>query len=200
MNPVYKVYMDWEFHEQGVLDAAIDAISIGMVTEDGKELYLQNIDADWGTIEQNPWLVKNVLPHLAAFDMQNLRPDMKNAYATTSPWRSLDMMRAEVQEFLLGNLPKGSELSIRGWYADYDHAIFAGLWGRMIDMPMDKGIPIWTFDVKQKAWMVGDPRIAVSDEGDEHNALDDAKTIKARDIWLDGLVDRHGLDNEGIRW
>ncbi len=56
-----KIYFDAEFLEDG---KTIDLISIGMVREDGEELYCINKDCDWKRIYNDEWLYKNVVPHL----------------------------------------------------------------------------------------------------------------------------------------
>jgi hypothetical protein len=60
-----KVFYDTEFIEDG---RTIDLISIGMVAEDGRELYLiaEEIEADplYSRICKHDWLMANVVPHL----------------------------------------------------------------------------------------------------------------------------------------
>jgi len=54
-----KYFLDTEFIEDGV---TIDLISIGMVSEDGRELYLGNAECQF--LMASPWVVENVYPHV----------------------------------------------------------------------------------------------------------------------------------------
>ena len=54
-----RIWFDTEFIEDG---RTIDLISIGMVREDGAELYLENSGCD--VDKASDWVKQNVLPHL----------------------------------------------------------------------------------------------------------------------------------------
>lgn len=54
-----KYWYDTEFDENG---KTIELISIGIVSEDGRNLYLENSDADLSIV--NPWVKENVIPLL----------------------------------------------------------------------------------------------------------------------------------------
>src|SRR5712692_5468086 len=54
-----KYFLDTEFIEDG---RTIDLISIGIVAEDGRELYLQS--ADFDPFKASKWVIENVFPHL----------------------------------------------------------------------------------------------------------------------------------------
>jgi hypothetical protein len=58
-----------------------------------------------------------------------------------------------------------------GYYADYDHVLLCWLFGRMVDLPA--GMPMYTLDLRQYAYHLGDPALPVV-QG-EHDALNDAK-------------------------
>ena len=59
-----RYFFDTEFLEtSGSGQSRIQLISIGMVAEDGRELYLENSQFDWEQ-EMDPWLRENVKPHL----------------------------------------------------------------------------------------------------------------------------------------
>jgi|SRR5215469_4932130 len=55
-----KYFIDTEFVDTG---REIDLISIGIAVEDGRELYLQSVEFDID--KADPWVVENVMPHLA---------------------------------------------------------------------------------------------------------------------------------------
>ena len=52
-------WMDTEFDEDG---KTIELISIGIVSADGRELYL--VSSEFDPDRCNDWVKKNVLPHL----------------------------------------------------------------------------------------------------------------------------------------
>src|SRR5690606_14816131 len=56
-----KIYYDTEFLEDG---ETIELISIGMVAEDGRELYAVNADMPFRRVIRHDWLRENVVPSL----------------------------------------------------------------------------------------------------------------------------------------
>lgn len=54
-----RYWFDTEFIEDG---KTIDLLSIGIVAEDGRELYLEILEADWS--KASDWVKANVLPAL----------------------------------------------------------------------------------------------------------------------------------------
>lgn len=173
-----KLFYDTEFIENG---KTIDLISIGVVAEDGREYYAVNADADWRRVRRHPWLMENVVPHLpkAYGDARNHMPRrwlFNYADPSVKPRPTIaDEVRAFIQE------TPGAELW--AWYGAYDHVALAQLWGRMIDLP--KGVPMWTNDLKQEVARLGNPTLPKQDSA-EHNALADARWVKAAYEWLHG--------------
>lgn len=184
-----RFFYDCEFLENG---STIDLISLGVVADDGREMYVVNeaIKDDeklYDRIRRHHWLMDNVIPHLP------LRPNSKVEPAHRSNsggWFALDdndntvmplrMIRNVVREFLLEGNPDRDwrQTELWAWYGAYDHVALAQLFGPMIRLP--KGIPMWTNDVQQEAWRLGvDVEAAVPPVGDAHNALDDARRTKA---------------------
>lgn len=58
---IKRFFYDCEFDESPIY--GIRLISIAIVSDDGKELYLINNEYDW-TLCTNKWLIENVLPKL----------------------------------------------------------------------------------------------------------------------------------------
>jgi len=63
-----RIFYDTEFIENG---KTIDLISIGIVTEDGREYYAVNSGIESGDalherISAHDWLMRNVVPHSGA--------------------------------------------------------------------------------------------------------------------------------------
>lgn len=147
-------FIDSEFVEDG---RTIDLISIGLVSEDGNELYLISSEFDEG--KASDWVRENVLSKLASpLDVRRY------------PKKQIAEM---VRGFLLMN---DTPPEIWGYYADYDWVLLAQLFGKMIDLP--KGMPYWCRDLKQLATdlHVELPQPAAHEE---HHALADARWIAA---------------------
>lgn len=145
-----RFFFDWEFHEDG---AVILPISLGMVSEDGRELYIE-LQFDEAVI--NPWVRENVLPHLSW--------DPKDRYT-----------REQTRDALLafvGDLPEGQKHEFWAYFADYDWVCLAQLFGPMVDLP--KHFPMFCMDIKQEH--VRYPHVAKPKKpANAHNALADAK-------------------------
>jgi 3' exoribonuclease, RNase T-like len=176
-----KVFYDTEFLEDG---KTIELISIGMAAEDGRELYLVNRDAPWKRIKKNDWLMANVVPSLPQphGDWINQMPkswpiDFHNPAV---------MAKADIAQAVRAFLLAVPDVELWAWYGAYDHVVLAQLFGRMIDLP--RGVPMWTNDLRQEMYRLGDPEGGPVQECGEHNALEDARHLKARVEWLAGVA------------
>ncbi|MDF3308738.1 3'-5' exoribonuclease [Rhodococcus sp. T2V] len=181
-----RYFYDTEFLEDG---STIELISIGIVSNDGREYYAVNADMPVDRIKKNDWILNNVWPQLP---LRGYRSELVSVGGsiqrkTTVPG-SLDttstlvrprwVIRNEVRDFILGD-PKSEELpAIELWadFGDYDHVVLAQLFGPMIRLP--EGIPMFTRDLQQRLSELGHPRVPVQDTG-LHHALDDARHVKA---------------------
>lgn len=173
------VYYDTEFIEDG---RTIDLISIGMVREDGGELYFINDDA--GVMRravEHDWLRENVLPslpvtckrHPLSWNWDRKHPD----YPRVVPRK---IIRAAVAGFIRA-VP---DPQLWADYGAYDHVVLAQLFGRMIDLP--QGVPMWTNDLRQEWTRLGCPSLPAQESG-EHNALADARNVQTITAYLKGL-------------
>jgi hypothetical protein len=115
-----RFWFDTEFIEDG---RTIDLMSIGVVSEDGREYYAEIAECDLSRADE--WVKANVIPHLTG--------DKKT--------------RLEVRDDLLAFF--GEKPEIWAYYADYDWVAFCQLFGRMIDLP--NGWPMFCRDLKQLA-------------------------------------------------
>lgn len=113
-----KFWLDCEFQEDG---RTIDLISIGMVREDGAELYAENdlYDRRFAT----PWLRQNVIPLLNGY---GARPED---------------IAAELIRFC------GDSPEIWGWYGAYDWVCLCQIFGTMMDLP--RGWPFYIREAVQ---------------------------------------------------
>ncbi len=174
-----KVFYDTEFLEDGSTQP-IELISIGMVAEDGRELYLVNRDAPWRRIRKHEWLMENVVSQLPQphgdwiLHMPKAWPcDFHNPAVRRRP-----AIADAVREFLQAT----PNLELWAWYGAYDHVVLAQIFGRMIDLP--PGVPMWTNDLRQEMHRLGDPAGGPMQECGLHNALEDARHLKRRADWL----------------
>ncbi len=164
-----RYFYDAEFHEDG---RTIDLISLGMVAEDGRELYACNLDAELHRChEKDFWLKDNVLSKLPPY--------------SDGVWMRKAAIRTLVLDFVLAPLPfdpgaptkdrktiDGEKIEFWAYYADYDWVVLCQLFGRMIDLPSQ--FPMFCMDLKQLSVDVGSPKHPQQTKG-EHNALDDAR-------------------------
>lgn len=174
-----RIFYDTEFHEDGT---TIDLISIGMVREDGAELYAVSSEFDQSAVRQHPWLRENVWPSL---------PIRKNPPGV----RGMDCLdldhpdvrsRAQIARLVTDFVrAAGPDVQLWAWYGAYDHVALAQLFGRMIDLP--DGVPMWTNDLKQEAVRLGDPTLPEQEDG-VHNALADARHNRTCAQYLDEIA------------
>lgn len=152
-----KYFLDTEFAEK---PCTIELISLGIVAEDGREFYAENLNFD--PDNANQWVKDNVLTHLIG-----------DKYAI--PRR---FIKSLVLEFIGDDKPE-----FWGYYADYDWVVFCWLFGSMIDLP--KGWPMYCRDIKQLCDQLGNPQLPLQDST-EHNALFDARWNRSAYYFLTG--------------
>jgi hypothetical protein len=170
-----KIFYDCEFLEDGI---TIELISIGMVAEDGRELYLVNRDAPWKRIKKHEWLMANVVPKLPRpyGDWRNHMPKSWLIDFNNPAVQSRDVIAEQVERFLLGDdLETYTDLELWADYGAYDHVVLCQLFGPMIALP--PGIPMFTNDLQQELRRLGNPPLPKRASG-VHNALEDARHLK----------------------
>lgn len=174
-----KYFLDTEFIEDGV---TIDLISIGVVSEDDRKLYLQNSECNFK--KASDWVWRNVFPHLIHFRMHGERecgpgqcgtPNISpsSCWKENCPWAKPHEIRIALEEFC--SVKKYGKPEFWGYYADYDWVAFCHLFGTMIELP--KGFPMYCRDIKQWSDELGDIRIP-KPEDEIHHALVDAEWVK----------------------
>lgn len=170
-----RYFYDCEFLEDG---KTIELISIGIVAEDGRELYLINRDAPWKRIKKHEWLMANVVPKLPQphGDWRNHAPK-RWAIDMHSPLvKSHRAISMAVAEFLLDHEIWPRQVELWADYGAYDHVALCQLFGPMMALP--DGIPMYTNDLQQALRSAGNPPMPEQAAG-LHNALDDARHVKA---------------------
>lgn len=149
-----RFWFDTEFIENG---RTIDLISIGIVAEDGRELYLENEECR--THRASQWVQDNVLPHLFGGEALVDRVQMRTA--------------------VLNFVEDGNgKPEFWAYYSAYDWVALCQLFGTMMDLP--KGWPMYCRDLKQLCDDKGNPPLPEQGKG-EHHALADARWT--RDAW-----------------
>ena len=169
-----KVFYDTEFVERGP-GHPIHFVSLGMVAEDGRELYAVNADMDQYLVRNHPFVGKHVWPHLPLTDPEPRTRDGGH--------RRLDLdhpdvrPRTQIARLVSTFLAQFPDVELWAWYSSYDHVVLAQLFGTMVQLP--DHIPKFTCDMRQEAYLQGDPPLPEQTSG-EHNALEDARHNLAR--------------------
>lgn len=192
-----KYFFDTEFHEYEIKDdlyhqrrPTIDLISIGIVAEDGRELYRVNTDFSINPACANEWLLANVIQPLC-FELDpevewrfghnaNLVYEIITQNSTKS---ELVKSNYNIKQDIIAFVGNDPDPQFYAYYADYDWVVFCWLFGRMIDLPPN--FPMYCRDLKQMLDEYCDG-VGVSidtlkalkgwpTQENEHNALDDAR-------------------------
>lgn len=175
-----RVYYDTEFIEDG---RTIDLVSIGMVADDGRELYAVSSEFDQHALLANSWLAEHVWPALPTTEPHRHRDGLP-------PHGRLDLddpavrTRAQIARAVHSFLTATRDVQLWAWYGAYDHVALAQLFGPMTMLP--SGIPMWTNDVRQEYARLGDPAVPPQPDG-EHHALADARHVK---VMIDAIQGR----------
>ena len=147
-----RVFYDGEF---STTVPEIGLVSIGAVTEDGREFY--GVSSEFDPATAHPWVKRHVLPQLPA--------------PGDPAWMTREQLRSGLLELF------GDEPVLWAWYGAYDHVALCQLWGAMPELP--RSIPRFTLDVRQLWEHLGKPVLPKQPTG-LHHALDDARHVKVR--------------------
>lgn len=156
-----KWFLDTEFVDDG---CTIDLISIGLVCEDGREVYMVSSEYDTDKVLRDPWLKAHVLPHIA-----------KEHYV----YSRHDIRQKVTYQLLTTKDRHGAQPEIWAYYASYDWIALCQLYGRMIDLPTS--FPMYCRDLKQTMdeRKIGSEFLPVQDPSTEHSAIEDARWLKS---------------------
>ena len=141
-----RYFFDTEFIEDG---KTIELISIGLISEDGREFYAESNEYD--AKKASPWVKAHVFPKLkgGALDRKAIAKSIK-AFVGPQP------------EFW-------------AYYADYDWVVLCQLYGTMMELP--ESWPKYCMDLKQLMVERGNPNVPIQQAG-HHNALSDAAWVR----------------------
>lgn len=177
-----RIFYDTEFLDTGT---TIDLISIGMVREDGRELYAVSSEFDQAAVIRNGWLMANVWPTL---------PTIKPPRGQRGTTR-LDLAhphvrpRAQIARMVADFILSTPNPELWAYYSAYDHVALAQLWGPMINLPA--GIPMQSDDIVTAAKLAGlTPKHLPKQADGHHNALADARHNRVMAEHIDSITSR----------
>ena len=160
-----KIFIDTEFIER---PCTIDLLSIGLVTEDNRTLYLVNQDCNLDMASE--WVTENVLKKMPEYCSEvNAIRSVQNVW----PRKNIAF---QVLQFIGSDIPE-----FWGYFPSYDWVVFCWLFGPMAKLPKDW--PMYCRDLKQEMDRLGIEKIPIENKG-IHNALTDAIWTKQAYEWL----------------
>jgi hypothetical protein len=196
---VLRYFIDTEFIEH---DKTIDLVSIGIVCEDGRELYLQS--CEFSPSFASDWVKENVLsrlmlcPHRRYHGEQTVFGDhidhlqrgqctFQSVTSTKTGgifhtgahadcfWRTREEMKNELVHFITPFQHDMPELW--GWITSYDFVAICQLFGTMADLPI--GFPHYIHEFQQilDERGIADRELPEQEEG-LHHALHDVRHLK----------------------
>lgn len=171
-----RYFYDTEFIDDG---KTIRLISIGIIAEDGRELYL--INSDENVIKDaiaHPWLRDNVVNSLPLryIESQNNPGEYSFFWQTESPDFNNVMPKIMMAERIKNFVLADAQPQLWAYFAAYDHVVLSQLFGRMLNLPV--GMPMWSHDLCQEIERHRNPHYPPQLEG-AHNALADARWVKS---------------------
>lgn len=165
-----KVFFDTEFtglHQKTTL------ISIGLISEDGRTFYAEFYDYDKAQV--NEWIQENVIAHLR-FEQPVSMPTMDYEHHV------MKGSHISVASMLYDWLSQWDRVEMWSDCLAYDWVLFCNLFGGAMDAP--KNVYYIPFDICTLMQVKGvDPDVKREEfagmAGSKHNALHDAKVIRA---------------------
>lgn len=168
-----RLFYDCEFVERG-RDLPLQIVSIGMIRDNGDELYRINPES-LSNVCKHPWLSVNVGPYLpikaspGILDWDDEHPECQ--YVS----KSLDGLIHDVLTFI----QETPDVELWAYYGDFDHVVLAQLFGSMNEQPA--GVPHRTNDVQQLVEMSSRTFSLPPQAWKIHHAMDEARW--ARDAY-----------------
>ena len=185
-----RYFLDCEFIEDG---HTIDLIGIALISADDRVLYLINNECDFS--RASDWVAKNVLAPIGLSTKGLEEPPTEDAKLPYY-WESLAAARTrkEIAQAILEFV--GTEKpEFWGEWCSYDWVVLCQLFGTMMDLP--SGWPMRCNDVIQ--WAEAHLSLEVSDlppsleTSGNHNAVNGARTVKARYEFLANYMKENGI-------
>lgn len=169
--------MDWEFYEDGL---TVMPISVGLVDETGRELYMVNAEANLHVFAMNTptgvFLRNHVLPTLPvkAGKVDPYVWDTDHPHYEAHVF-SRAAMRAQILTYMRA---RNGVVELWANYGVYDMLCLNQLWGAMRDK--DPILPWYCNDLQQmlRSFLVNPASLPQQDPETEHNALGDARHLR----------------------
>jgi len=189
-----KYFIDTEFIEDGII---LDLVSLAIVSEDGRELYVCNSGAR--LMRADAWIKNHVLQHLPGITINRERGVVCNDMYCNPlyNWRTMHEIVLEIIRFI------GNDEKPEFWadYGAYDWVAFARCFGRLIDLP--KNFPVYFKDFQMLLDLCGGQQFRngfdlrfEKDQAAAHIALDDARNLKKQFDYINGRFQFGVADNE----
>ncbi len=170
-----KYFIDTEFNERGSKHP-LELISIGIVAEDGRELYCVNSLFD--SSHANSWVKEHVLPLLPERRPERLEyGGSPRLNLEAAVWSRRAVMVRRILDFV-GDDPLPE---FWGYYCAYDWVVLCQLFGDMSRLPT--GWPMYCHDLRQAMDAMGHQDVRQSDDA-PHNALENARWIAQMQQWF----------------
>ncbi len=183
-----RVHYDTEFHERGV-EYPVELISIGLIADDGRELYLVNGELHLEALLKHEFLMREVVPNLPLLLYRDSEdnPSFLDWDYGNEVFESHVFDRATIRSQLTEFFDNTPSPELWGYCSGYDHVVLAQCFGTMVDM--HPRLRFYTNDIAQLAL----PYKISTDSfprhtGVAHNALADARWTKEAHEWLDETI------------
>ncbi len=160
-----RYFFDTEFIDRPF---SLQLISIGMVSEDGREFYGENDDVDW--TQASHWVMQNVAPYVGHFEM--------------------DLIDIQIGlRKLIGN---DREPEFWAYNGAYDWVLFAWLFKSILNFP--RSWPKRHYELQELMVQADTQGYTLNNipvqKGQHHNALEDAKWNRELFQYLHNLMMR----------
>jgi hypothetical protein len=161
-----RIFCNWEFVERGS-QLPLQPVSVGMIREDGVELYAIN-EESLSNVAKHPWLSVNVGPYLPMMSPNVGIIAWDEKHPEYQYVCSLDQLTGQVRKFI-------TETPSAELWADYGahgHVVLCQLFGTMAELPA--GIPMFTHELQQLWEEAGRPDLPPQ-PWRAHHAMEDAR-------------------------
>ncbi len=166
-----KYFLDTEFIDSS---SKLDLLSIALVAEDGRELYLKNVEADFS--KGSAWLRENVYDNLGLTLKQVKTKQFGSAtYIAPLDYKDGWYTRENIKYLIMEFLDEGvyGKAKFYGYYASCDFVCLYQLFGTLMEFPYIKYIN----DIKTVQNFLGAADFTPQTVH-KHHALYDARWIK----------------------
>lgn len=164
-----NIFYDLQVVERG-RGLAMELVSIGLVREDGAEMYAIN-EESLSNVMKHPWLATTAMPHLPirsddAFIFEWNKDHQEYQYVL-----ALDRIIAQVLQFIT----EEGQPDLWAYYAAYKHVVLSQLFGSQAERPAR--MPMFTHELQQLSeerphiFLPGVPE-------NTHHAMADARWVR----------------------